>query len=389
MGEDLGSPQEVLCARFYEHYRKVANVTYQKPGAHGLRRIFHIPGLLLSVFSTSVERSACRHLISMVLDALKENYHSDMPYFVKKEVATDALSYIYLLPVYFFMDAYRLQLAIIWPFTAPARRAYSWLRRGPERQTTVLDLRYISWTLRTSLDGPVRLSALNYLATMTLVHLDPSLVVYCFDLLISCVKVTDGKVTITQGLEQLAASSALCCLHTLSHLTVTGPMLRIEDIRQQYARAFPSEVNFDDLPFSHILGTIHNLFYQTYKLRAVLPTRTDKVTLITWRARWARQVRQVQWKDYKPSSNEHIVVAHALAKLARFEYRRRGHEKVPRWLLCFAFHSLSQDPLPPTSVVINCLSIIAIDLGCCISNTTVMDERCVRMRWTSAFLTKN
>lgn len=226
--------------------------------------------------------------------------------------------------------------------------------------------------LRTSLDGPVRLSALSYLATMTLTRFDPALVIHCFDILGGCVKITDGKATIAQGMEQLATVSAMCCLHTLSHLTITDPVTSIEDLRQRYTEAYPPETNFDALPFSHTLWVIHSIFYKTPKLRVVLPTRADKMTLITWRARYARRV---QWGEYKPSSGEYTITAHSLAKLSRFEYRRRGNRKVPRWLLRFAFHSLSKSPPPPTSAVASCLSIVATDLRCSFSDTTTPNKR--------------
>ena len=80
---------------------------------------------------------------------------------------------------------------------------------------------------------------------------------------------------------------------------------------------------------------------------------------------------------YKPSSNEHIAVAHALAKISRVEYQRERREKVPCWLLRFALHFLSQSSLPPTSVAIDCLSIVATDLGCDFSTTTTLGERYV------------
>ena len=79
-------------------------------------------------------------------------------------------------------------------------------------QQTVLDLHSITWALRISLGGPVRRSALDYLTTVTLSGIDPPLVVGCFDILIGCVKTTNGGAVITQGSEQLAAVSVLCCL---------------------------------------------------------------------------------------------------------------------------------------------------------------------------------
>jgi hypothetical protein len=67
-------------------------------------------------------------------------------------------------------------------------------------------------------------------------------------------------------------------------------------------------------------------------------------------------------------------------KLARFKYQSTRQVKIPRWILHFAFRSLSSDPLPPTSVVADCLSIIAIDLGCDITYPGSSDERCVHLR---------
>ena len=212
------------------------------------------------------------------------------------------------------------------------------------------------------------------LSVTTSVHFDPIFIADCLDILIDCVRVTDEKVTIVQGSEQLATASALCCLHTLSHLTVMNR--RVEDIHDRYAGIFPPKVDFSGLPFSHTLGAIHNVFYRSPRLRAALPTRTEKITLFESRT---PEVQRVQWTDYKPSSNEHIIVARALAKLALFEYQRNGRKKVPRWLLRFAFHSLSQDPLPPTSAVVDCLLIIAIDLGCRVSHATISDEKYVHI----------
>ena len=78
--------------------------------------------------------------------------------------------------------------------------------------------------------------------------------------------------------------------------------------------------------------------------------------------------------DHKLPSNEQAMVEHALAKTAWLESRQERRGKVPRLLLRFALHHLSQSLLPPTSVVINCLSIIATDLDC-VLNTVISDER--------------
>ena len=36
----------------------------------------------------------------------------------------------------------------------------------------------------------------------------------------------------------------------------------------------------------------------------------------------------------------------------------------PLWIVHFALHSLSLDPLPPTVIMVNCLLAITINLGC-------------------------
>jgi len=382
--------------------------SHQTPCVYNPRRLAHIPSLVHSVFSASVEASACRRLLSAVLDAWEEYHHSDESSTTGIPRGVVAiLSYILLLPFSLLADAGRFSITIASPFIIFARGSFFRLWLGSEHRTAMLDLHCISWTLRTSPDPPTRLSALNYLKTMTPARFDTSTIVDSFDTLIGSVKVIDGKVTVIQGLEQLAPVSALCCLHTLSYLTAMGMVVRVEDVRQRYTRAFPSDVNFDGLQFSHALGAIHTVFYQTNKVRGI-PTNMGQMTLITWQAQlplqdhwwedgkpfnderaiiadalseWApRKAWRVQWGDYKPSSGEHIIVARALARLARFEHRRRGQRKVPRWLLRFAFHSLSQYPVPPTSIITDCLSIIAVDLGCNFSSIASSHERCVYSR---------
>ena len=101
---------------------------------------------------------------------------------------------------------------------------------GSEQQTIVLDLHSIARALRTSLEEPVRLSALSYLATITLPDIDPALVVGCFDVLVGCIKTTNGSAAITQGSEKLATLSALCCLSTLSHLALSQVTSRVTTV---------------------------------------------------------------------------------------------------------------------------------------------------------------
>lgn len=76
------------------------------------------------------------------------------------------------------------------------------------------------------------------------------------------------------------------------------------------------------------------------------------------------------------------MVIHALAELAQAKYRRRDdRKKIPRWIVSSAVESLSQNPPLPTSVVVDCPSIVAIDLGCDTptARIPILDERCVRI----------
>ena len=266
-----------------------------------------------------------------------------------RDAAISLLS-ILLLPICPIVDVCR---AIVWLLVAPPRRVHIWLQQESKRQVAMLDQQCISWTLRISLDEPVRVSALNYLATITSPDFDPTLAVDCFNVLFDCFKVNNHKATITQGPNQLTTASIAYCFSMLPHLTAVPRVHEV--VRQRYNRAIPPETSFKDFP---VLAAIHTeLCSGPY----------------SYRAEWS-----VMWEDYKPSRDEHVVVARVLAKISQDKYRRSEPKKVPEWLLRFALHSLSQSPLPPTSVVSNSLSIIAIDLGYDSSTTAALDEGCVR-----------
>jgi hypothetical protein len=243
-----------------------------------------------------------------------------------------------------------------------------------DQQAIVLDSRCISWMVQTSLDKVVHLSSLKHLATTTaLADFDPTLITFCFDAFIGCINVSDDKVVVMQGLEQLLIASIVCCLRTISHPSVMDPRSRIlEDVRQRYVRVFSSRANFNDLPFSSILHIIHCIFYPIHResIYLPIPAGSQKFPI-------SRVQQRVQWGDYKLLGNEHITVARALTQLAWFERQGGRRGKVPRWLLRFALHSLSQYPLPSASVVVDCLSIITMDLGYNPSIAGTLGERCV------------
>ena len=271
------------------------------------------------------------------------------------------------LPEAMTLDAFRLGRAMVQRPVTFARRVHTRLlgapstrAHGPDQQTILLDLQCISWVLRKSLDRDVHLSTLKSLVTaMPLAGFDPTLVAHCFNVFIGCMKVINRTVVITPGMEELGGISAMCLLRTFLHISVVDPgSYVLVDVRRHYRKIFPSGTLFKGFKFNHTLGAIHRLLYPHDK---------------------HAQRARLEWRKYKSSSHERAIFAHTLVKFAEFEYpkRGRGDEKVPRWILRFALRSLSLDPLPPTSVILDCLSIIAIDLGCDISNigTKTPDER--------------
>ena len=240
----------------------------------------------------------------------------------------------------------------------------------PDQHTIASDLRCISWVLQTSLDKMVRLTALKGLAPLLSVptNFDPALVAYCFDAFVSCVVVENCKVMVVQGLEQLATVSAECFFHTFSHLWVTDPTSStLQDVHQRYTKVFPANTDFCGHQFSHTANAIHRVF-----IRSGDPQR-------------------FKWGDYKPPVDEHAIVARTLIKVVRFKYQTMRQGKVSRLILRFALHSLSLDPLPPTPIVADCLSIIAVDLDCDVSNTsaTTLDEKYVHISQMTISLTVN
>jgi len=230
----------------------------------------------------------------------------------------------------------------------------------PNQGPDTLDIHCVSWILQESPDRSIQLPVLEYLATMaTVAASEPSLVERCFDILTGCVGVINHNVVVTQGQEQLATASATCFLRTFSHLSLMDPTSGVlAGVRRHFNRVFPPETDFRGFPpFHYTLGAIHRL---------LSPDREHH--------------SRIEWQDYKPPDHERAVVARALTELAQSEYRRSGRrKKVPRWIIRFALHSLSLDPPPSTSVVVDCLSVIAIDLGCKVpsARTATLNERYV------------
>jgi len=344
-----------------------------------IRRIPHIPrrllrafGIFYSLFRTSIEESFFFHNFTTIGDNLGEARRSLLG--IASGLLNIFLLHILLLPLWLVVDAYSVMAWLLVGLTHWVNQARLKLQARQQMLVHVSDLRCISWTLQISVDEPVRRPALGYLAAMTLDDPNPIQVAAgWFDTLLDCVKVTNGNVTIVPGLEELTATSSLFCLRMLSHLVVMDPMPKIlEDVHRRYTRTIPSETRFGDPLVPCLLGAIHRVFHQNYIGGRILPFPHRR----PGRSR-------VQWNNYEPSSDEHVKLARALTKLAWFKYQRSGRAKLPRWLLRFALHSLSRDPLPPASVVADSLSIIAIDPGCDVPGVVTInppDQRCVRIK---------
>jgi len=245
------------------------------------------------------------------------------------------------------------------PYQTPGSNVLRYLSRkvlfpaasGSNAQTTALDLRCISWVLRTSLDTDVRLSTLKHLTTMVAPAIsDTTLVVDCFNAFVGCIKegVRYGEVAAVQGLEQHATMSALGFFNIISHLLWMDPTSRVQkDLHRRYVKVFPAHTFFSGLQFRHVMSAAHCLF-----------TRSQ-------------ERRRFRWDDYNPPAPELAMVSHNLVNLAQFEYQETKQIKVPRWILRFALHAISLKPPPATSVVVDCLSIVAIGLGCVVLNAGI------------------
>ena len=162
----------------------------------------------------------------------------------------------------------------------------------------------------------------------------------------SCIDANRGRVTEHPGSEQAARTVSMCLLHALSGMDPAS--VRFSGIPKQYSAVVSYTPNFEDLSCHHTLNAIH----------ALLLTK-----------------QTFSWVDYKPCAQEHASFAAALVQVA---YARRLRDrKVPRWILRFVIHSLSQDPPPPTSAILDCLLIVATDFGCDVRSTkaTALDER--------------
>ena len=192
---------------------------------------------------------------------------------------------------------------------------------------------------------------------------NPELGVVYMDILLGCIDIDHNQLIERPGLGQVARAASLCLLRVLSGIDPTSTA--VKHMCQKYIDIVSHHANFEALLWCHTISVIHILFIGK------------------------QEGLSFQWMDYKPCPQEHALFANSLVQVAHKAQEHQG--KVPRWILRFVLHSLSLEPPPLTSVVIDCLSIIGIDLGCDISSTRAMtlDERYIHIYLVSTPLTQN
>ena len=216
-----------------------------------------------------------------------------------------------------------------------------------ERQVHVLDSYCISWMLETSLDRDFNLIAFELLmATCTFPTSDHTILLNCFNVLAGCFTTIGTRAAIVRGSERLAEMAITCFLTLLSHFLVVVPgSSTVEDVGQRYKKTFAPSTSFSDLQSGSTMTVIHHLFYTSADGR-----------------------RSIRWDNFHPSLPENGSITRGLLLIAWSEYRKgRERRKVPRWILRFVLHSLSQEALPPDDIIADSLLIAGIDLGYSIS----------------------
>ena len=345
---------------------------YQTPGAFVLR---HTPNLFRPAYTLFVKHSE--------MYGLSAAWWAGASRLSAVHIIRNILAYPFVLLFALAVDVFNIGRGTFRSLVGFARQARNQPRGIPpgtppipdqvlDDQVTKLDFRCSFWMLRTSPDKAIKVSTLNFLgAILSLAGsnstINSAVVADCFSIFSSCfITRDDGVAIVTRGSEQLAESSAMCFLRAFSSLSITEPMSTvIRDVHKRYERAFPSRVELHGLPRPIIVSAVHHLFAEPQD-------RTE-----------------INWRDYNPTTDELIPFSRSLAQAAQLEYHRAGDQpKVPRWLVRFALRFLSQSPLPPTPVVVDCLTVIATDLGCTLpdANRMTIGDRHVYARKTTFLL---
>ena len=234
-----------------------------------------------------------------------------------------------------------------------------------DKQTIALDLQCISWILQTSVDKRTQLLTLRRLIqTSASGYFYPSIVIDCFNVFAGCVSVGKGKAVVVPGSEELATESASALFDTLQNLILMDPTSNIiEDLHRRYNAVVSPEADFAGLPFDSTMSAIHTF-------SRGLGTPGDL---------WQRS--PIVFGQGRVSFSQRIV------KAAQEKYQQTQRKKVPRWALRSACHLLSLGSVSPPSTIADCLTVIAIDIGCNVSEVKASNERCVRVLHVLTFLT--
>lgn len=218
-------------------------------------------------------------------------------------------------------------------------------RTAQEAALYILDFHCIAWILDTSLVKTVHVIALEFLATLPISHdTNPAVIVRCLDLLFSCIDVdSSNRAVILSGSEALANAAATAFLHILVQLHRVDPGL-LDDFCERYRSRFSKDITFHQRPAT-VMTILHFCLYDMS--HRAFPS----------------------WGGYRLSPLTHEAVSKAL--VVRSRQQCDVLKKVPRWVLRFVLHSLSQRTLPSDVVVSCCLRIVSNDLG----GTTIEDER--------------
>ena len=238
---------------------------------------------------------------------------------------------------------------------------------GVDPRTVKLDLRCISWILQTSLEKTIRLGTLENLVSMSeFSYLHPTLVLDCFNIFVGCVIVNNRKVTIMEGLEDVARTSATGFFGLFLNLAVMDPTSGVlADLLRRYDSIFLPNIDFTGLQFHSKMAEIH---------------------LLASRFGFPRYVPE---RSHRMSGQEQTPFLRRITEIARVKYQQVQGRKIPRWILRSAFHLISMASAFPPSTVPDGLMTIALDMGCDLPDTTNLDERYVRIRWLLALLTLN
>ena len=345
---------------------------YQTPAAYIIRHILR--RYLLPTLRSAISNSYFYRLLTTpwgeeLLHKIDEGYKS-LP-----EGLAKIPHRLYIYSVALFKDILRLGRGLCRLLITSGKSLACWFIHSLQgQQMFTLNSRCTSWILQTSLDKAIHLSTFRHLTEIPeLSHFDPALILDCFNSVVSCINVSDDKVVIVRGLEELATLSTSFFLRILCQLAATDPTSSVlEDLRRRYSRIFPHKMDFTGSPFCSTMSKIHFFF------------NNDRNP-------------QIQWDDNRPPAQELVPLAGLIAEAAWKGYRLASPAqtlprrwKVPRWTLRFAHYSLSLDPLPPASVVVDCLKIIAKDLGCYPPYDTILNTRYEYSNFIPAiFLMKN